>query len=108
MQRGCFDFPAAIGPQDHIFGEHADQRLHLSGLNRLDIAVEQLLVCFARGWEAWSMLLQMQLRPAKRAAAGGFTLPEHGSNLGKLVLEHFAQQEDRTLERLELLQQNQE
>src|SRR5437764_5054830 len=31
-----------------------------------------------------------------------------GSDLGEVVLEDFAQQEDRSLERLELLQQHQE
>ena len=51
---------------------------------------------------------QMQLRPAERATAGRFALAQHGGDLGKLVLEDLAQQEDRALERLELLQQHQE
>src|SRR5712692_8861733 len=50
----------------------------------------------------------MFLRPAERAAAGHFGLAKNGGNLRKLVLEDFAQQEDGSLERLELLQKQQE
>src|SRR5579875_3752533 len=107
-QRSLFDFPARIRPQNHILGEQAYQGLHLASLNCLGIAVEQLLMHFARGREAWPVLPEVLFRPAKRAAAGGFALLKHGRDLSKLVLEDFAQQEDRSLERLKLLQQDQE
>ena len=60
-----------------------------------------------RGREAWPMRAQMELRPAVGAATGCFTLVKHRSDLGKLVREDFAQQEDGSLEGLELLQQHQ-
>ncbi len=61
-----------------------------------------------RGREAWPVRLQMELRPTKGPAAGRFTLVEHRRDLGELVPEDFPQQEDRALEWLELLQQDQE
>src|SRR6266566_6728970 len=106
-QRGCFDFPASIRPQGHIFGEQIRQGGHFSALHCCQEAGEQLPVRFWSWWEAWPPVDQVLLRPAEGAATGGFTLLEHGSNLGKLVLEDFAQEEDRSLERLELLQQDQ-
>jgi hypothetical protein len=51
--------------------------------------------------------MQVLLRSAEGAATGAFALREHTSNLRKLVLEDLTQQEDRSLERLELLQQDQ-
>src|SRR2546428_2792206 len=107
-QRGSSGSPASIRPQDHIFGEQIRQGGHFSALHCLEEAGEQLLVRFGSWWEAWPPVDQVFLRPAEGAATGGFTLPEHGSNLSKLVLEDFAQQEDRSLERLKLLQQGQE
>ena len=107
-KRSLFDFPTGISPQGHIFGEQVRQRGHLATLSRLQKPGEHLLVGFGRGREAWSMLSQMVLRPAERAATGRFTLVKHGGNLGKLILEDFAQQEDSSLEGLELLQQHQE
>src|SRR6266536_3612410 len=103
-----FDLPAPIGPQRHIFGEQVHQSGRLTGLNRLEIPAEQLPVGFGRGAKAWPMLTQMELRPAEGAATGRFTLVKHGGNLGKLVSEDFVQQEDGSLEGLELLQQRQE
>ena len=50
----------------------------------------------------------MVFRPAEGAATGCFTLVKHRGDLDKVIPEDFAQQEDRSLERLELLQQNQE
>jgi len=55
-----------------------------------------------------SRLPQLLLRPAERAATGRFTLVKHRGNLSKLVREDFVQEEDRSLKRLELLQQHQE
>jgi hypothetical protein len=49
----------------------------------------------------------MELRPAEGTAASCLALPKHSCNLGKLILENFTQQEDRSLEQLELLQQDQ-
>ena len=103
-----FDLPAPIGPQRHIFGEQVHQGGHLTGLNRLEIPAEQLSVGFGRGAKAWPMLTQMELRPAEGAATGRFTLVKHRGNLGKLVPEDFVQQEDGSLEGLELLQKRQE
>src|SRR5205823_6306899 len=103
-----FDLPAPIGPQRHIFGEQLHQSGRLTGLNRLEIPAEQLPVGFGRGAKAWPMRTQMELRPAERAATGRFTLIKHRGNLGKLVPEDFVQQEDGSLEGLELLQQRQE
>jgi len=50
----------------------------------------------------------MFLRPAKPLATSHFTLTEKGGNLGIVVLEDFTQQEDRSLDGLELLKQQQE
>jgi hypothetical protein len=47
----------------------------------------------------------MELRPAEGTTAGCLALPKRSCNPGKLILENLAQQEDRSLERLELLQQ---
>src|SRR5260221_1529843 len=107
-KRGLFDFPTGISPQGHIFGEQVHQGDHITTLSRLQKAGEQLLMDVWRGREAWSMLSQMVLRPAERPATGRFTLAKHGGNLGKLILEDFAQQENSSLEGLELLQQHQE
>src|SRR5579859_7322092 len=54
------------------------------------------------------MLMQMLPCPTEGAATGGFALVKHGGDLGKLVIEDLAQQKDRALKRLELLQQDQE
>ncbi len=62
---------------------------------------------FGSGFEAWPPGDQVLLRPAEGATTGGFTFLKHGSNLSELVLENFAKEEDRSLKRLELLQQHQ-
>jgi len=54
------------------------------------------------------MLIQMLPGPAERTATGRFALAKYAGNFGKLVLKDFAQQEDRSLERLQLFQQQQE
>src|SRR5260221_9855742 len=102
-QRGLFDFPTGISPQGHIFGEQVHQGGHITTLRRLEVPAEQLPMGFGRGREAWPMRTQMQLRSAERAATGRFTLVKHGGDLGKVVLEDFAQQEDGSFKRLELL-----
>ena len=53
------------------------------------------------------MLAQMLLGPAERTTAGRFALAKYAGNFGKLVFEDFAQQEDGSLERLKLFQQQQ-
>src|SRR5438128_9404809 len=93
-KRSLFDFPTGIGPQGHMFGEQVHQGDHSTILSRLEKSGEHLPVGFGRGREAWPMLAQMSLRSAERAATGRFTLVEHRSDLGKLVREDFAQQED--------------
>jgi hypothetical protein len=74
----------------------------------LEVPVEQLPVNLGRGREAWPVFTQMELGPAEGAAAGRFTLVKHRSDLDKLIREDLAQQEDGSLERLELLKQGQE
>ncbi|HEU5381044.1 MAG TPA: hypothetical protein VFV38_36940 [Ktedonobacteraceae bacterium] len=46
------------------------------------------------------MLTQMGFSPTERATAGCLALPKNGGDLGKLVLENFAQEEDGALEGL--------
>ncbi len=58
--------------------------------------------------EAGPLCLQVLLCPAEGAAAGSFALLQHPSNLRKFIFEDFTQQEDRSLEGLKLLQQDQE
>src|ERR1700693_3350213 len=81
---------------------------HFAALHGRQETGEQLPERFGRWWEAWPPVDQVFLRSAEGAATGCFTLLKHGSNLSKLVHEDFAQQEDRSLEWLELLQQHQE
>ena len=54
------------------------------------------------------MVAQVFLRPAEPLPAGHFTFAQKGGNLRVVVLEDLAQQEDGSLDRLELLQQHQE
>ncbi len=61
-----------------------------------------------RRWKAGPMVAKMFLRPAEPLATSHFTFAEKGGNLGIVVLEDFAQQEDRPLDGVELLQQQQE
>ena len=53
------------------------------------------------------MLAQVLLGPAERTATGRFALAKYVGNFGKLVLKDFAQQEDGSLEGLQLFQQQQ-
>ncbi len=102
------DLATTIGPQGDIFSQHARQGGHIAHLNRAEETREQLPMGVGRGREAWPVRLQMELRPAEGAATGRFALLKHRGDLGKLVAEDLAQQKDRSLERLELLQQHQE
>jgi len=61
-----------------------------------------LPVRFGSRWEAWPLVDQVLLRPAEGATTGWFRLRQYTSNFSKLVPEDFAQQEDRSLKRLEL------
>src|SRR5260370_38441830 len=61
------------------------------------------------GWWGGGGIVGMNVyRPAEPLATGHFTFAEKGGNLGIVVLEDFAQQEDRPLDGLQLLQQQQE
>src|SRR5216683_1363462 len=108
VSRRSFDFAAAIDPEGHIFGQHVHQWSHLPSLSRLQKPGEHLPVGVGRCWEAGPMVAKMFLRPAEPLATGHFTFAEKGGNLGIVVLEDFAQQEDRPLDGLQLLQQQQE
>src|SRR2546421_579989 len=107
-ERGLFDFPSSISPQGHLFGQQVHQGVHLTGLHGLEVAGEQLPVSLGGRREARSMVDKVLLRPAERSTAGSFTLAKHGGDLSKFVLKDFAQQEDGSLEGLELLKQHQE
>src|SRR5260221_522644 len=108
VRRCSFDFAAAIDPESHIFGQHVHQWGHLPSLSRLQKPGEHLPVGVGRCWEAGPMVAKMFLRPAEPLATGHFTFAEKGGNFGIVVVEDFAQQEDRPLDRLQLLQQQQE
>ncbi len=77
-------------------------------LSRLQKPGEHLPVSFGRSWKAWPVISQMFLGPAEPLATGHLTLAEKCSYLWIVVLKDFTQQEDRSLDGLELLQQHQE
>src|SRR5216683_3010850 len=108
MSRRSFDFAAAIDPEGYIFGQQVHQWGHLPSLSRPQKPCEHLPVGVGRCRKAWPMVAKMFLRPAEPLATAHFTFAEEGGNLGIVVLEDFAQQEDRSLDGLQLLQQQQE
>ncbi len=108
MRRCSFDLAAAIAPEGDILGQQVHQGAHLPSIHCPQKTGEQVLLGFGRGWEAWPVVAQMFLRPAEPLPAGHFTFAQKGGNLGVVVLEDLAQQEDGSLDGLELLQQHQE
>ena len=97
MRRRSFDLAAAITPEGDIFRQQAHQAGHLPGIHRPQKSGEQLLLGFGRSREARPVVAQMLLRPAEPLPAGHLTLAEKAGNLGIVVLEDLAQQEDRPL-----------
>src|SRR6266567_9609538 len=107
VPRRSFDLAAAIAPEGDLFGQQVQQGGHRTFLHRLQKTGEQLLLGFGRDREAWPVGDKVFLRPAERLSAGPFIFAQKGGNLCVVVLEDLAQQEDGSLDGLELLQEDQ-
>ena len=91
------NFAAAVRVQHGILAQQRQQTARIPFSTRLDELLQQAFLQLRRSLKTRFPLGQMLFGAADHLAAIRFVLVDDSADLAVIVLEHFAQQEDRTL-----------